>query len=250
MLPRGVHGLTAYQYYFSGLSILFSLFALIVSGFTLYYTFFRHVPDLLVYLRFPQPKQLGTNTLDVNYFFSNMGNQTVFIEDVAIDELWIKSDRPGAEGTIIGEHGQIEWTDESSMCNDPNIYLETFMDTLHAFGASFPSSLTEQQHVPVMRSTTEDYRPLEGLRFALIKPARIYIEGAEAKAAAATVEAGKMKEIAATFERETIPLAKYNVVVCPVIRIFDSKGQPVLAVCKGGRAGHRDPPHPVVGDTI
>jgi hypothetical protein len=93
---------------FSGLSILFSLFALIVSGLTLYYTFFRHVPDLVVYLRFPQPKQLGTNFLDVNYFFSNMGNQTVFIEDVAIDELWVKSDRPGAMGTFHGEHGQIE----------------------------------------------------------------------------------------------------------------------------------------------
>jgi hypothetical protein len=142
-------------------------------------------------------------------------------------------------------------SNESAMCNDRNIYLYTFTDTLHFLPSPFPSSLTEQQHVPVMSSTTEGYRLLEGVRFALIKPTRIYIEGAEAKAAAATVEAGKMKEIAATFETETIPLTKYNVVVvCPVIRIFDGKGQPILAVCRGGRAGHLDPPAPALGDTM
>ena len=43
-----------------------------------------------------------------------------------------------------------------------------------------------------------------------------------------------MKVIAATFETDPFPGAGYNMfIICPVIRLFDSKGQPVLAVCKG-----------------
>src|SRR6516162_9068100 len=78
-----------------GISILAILASAGMSALTLWLANFWHRPDLVVYLRFPEPKQLGTNTLDVNYFFSNMGNQTVLVENVVIDELWIKSDKPG-----------------------------------------------------------------------------------------------------------------------------------------------------------
>jgi hypothetical protein len=43
-----------------------------------------------------------------------------------------------------------------------------------------------------------------------------------------------MKVIGTTFETDPAPTAEYNtVLICPVIRFFDSKGQPVLAVCRG-----------------
>ena len=63
---------------------------------------------------------------------------------------------------------------------------------------------------------------------------RIYIDGAETSSSSATVEAGKMKVIGTTFETDPAPTAEYNtVLICPVVRFFDSKGQSVLAVCRG-----------------
>jgi hypothetical protein len=215
--------------------ILLSLLALIVAGFTMYFTFFWHFSDLLVYLRFPELKQLGTNTLDVNYFFSNMGNQTAFVEDVAVDELWMKSDDPGV---IMGVGSEVD------RCSDANLLVPTSM----AFETFMPSrlpSLIGRQHFPLF-PTIRGPDTVKGVLFELFKPAKIYIDGAEAKTAAATVEAGKMKVISATFEMEPLPVAEYNVaVVCPVIRIFDSKGQPILAVCKGSKFGHLNAPNAV-----
>jgi hypothetical protein len=80
-----------------------ALLAVLISGGALYVSV-RTSPslwpnqDLLVYLRFPNPQQIGTATLDLNYFFINMGNQGVMIENVSIGDLWIKSAKPGVQG--------------------------------------------------------------------------------------------------------------------------------------------------------
>jgi hypothetical protein len=74
----------------------------------------------------------------------------------------------------------------------------------------------------------------DGSAHRLVKPEKIYIDGAETQSSSATVEAGKMKVIAATFETDPFPGGVYNMfIICPIIRFFDSKGQPVFAVCKG-----------------
>jgi hypothetical protein len=55
-----------------------------------------------------------------------------------------------------------------------------------------------------------------------------------------------MKVIGTTFDTDPAPAAQYNtIVICPVKRFFDSKGQPVLAVCRGWQSSH-----PEIGGTL
>jgi hypothetical protein len=199
-----------------------------MSALTLWLANFWHRPDLVVYLRFPEPKQLGTNTLDVNYFFSNMGNQTVLVENVVIDELWIKSDKPGYSGPGM----------EVDRCNDPNLWMPNIL-TL----SRIVPSVVWEEHKPIPTEFGRlDPQFVQGVLFAVVKPEKLYIDGAEARTAATTVEAGKIKAIGATFKTEPRP-AEYNVVVvCPVVSFFDSKGQPVLAMCKGWQSGKLNSP--------
>src|ERR1700730_17457512 len=83
------------------LALFVAVAALLWSGANTFFTLFHHPEDLRVYLRFPRPRQVGTNTLDINYFFSNMGNQAAQIEDVALDELWVNSDRTNISGAEL-----------------------------------------------------------------------------------------------------------------------------------------------------
>jgi hypothetical protein len=75
------------------LALVVAVAALLWSGANTFFTFFWHPEDLRVYLRFPKPLQVGANTLDINYFISNMGNQSILIEDVTIDKILVNSDR-------------------------------------------------------------------------------------------------------------------------------------------------------------
>jgi hypothetical protein len=180
---------------------------------------FWHFSDFRVYLDFPKPDQVGTNTFDVNYFFQNMGNQTVLLEDVEIDDLWIKSARPGVLGGDLDR------------CTDRALSFATIATLIRIL----PSSIWEE-HKPIFRTSDE---PIEGMLVAVVKPTKIYIDGSEAKSAAVTVEAGKMKVITATFETAPLPIANYETaVVCPVIRLFNNDGRPVMAVCKGSQNSH------------
>jgi hypothetical protein len=185
------------------LALVVAVAALLWSGANTFFTFFWHPEDLRVYLRFPKPLQVGTNTLDINYFFSNMGNQAVLIEDVAIDEIWVNSDRTNIGGA------------ELHRCDDVGYLGNTWLI-----------------HPPPL-----DKGPLslnDGALLAPARPSKIVIDSAETNSSSATVEAGKMKAIDATFQTDPAPTKEYNaVLICPVVRFFDSKGQPVLAVCRG-----------------
>jgi hypothetical protein len=184
---------------------LVAVAALLWSGANTFFTFFYHPEDLRVYLRFPKPLQVGTNTLDINYFLSNMGNQSVTIEDVATDELWVNSDRTNIGGA------------ELHRCDDVGYLGNSLLTTP-------PPPEVWNGHVTLN----------DGALFASVRPARIYIDGIEKNSSSAAVEAGKMKVIGTTFETDPVPAAEYNtVVICPVVRFFDSRGQPVLAVCRG-----------------
>jgi|SRR6516162_5769190 hypothetical protein len=187
------------------LALFVAVAALLWSGANTFFTVFWHPEDLRVYLRFPKPLQVGTNTLEVNYFFTNMGNQAALIEDVAMDELWINSTPPK-----IGA--------EFYRCDDVG-YLG---NTRLTYADSLPEPLRKPSQLK------------DGVLFAPAKPAKIYVDGAETKSASTIVEAGKMKMISTTFETHVVPQGEYNsIVICPVIKFFDSKGQPVLAVCRG-----------------
>jgi hypothetical protein len=209
------------------LALLVAAAALLWSGANTFFTFFWHFSDFRVYLTFPKPEQVGTNTLDVNYFFSNMGNQTVLIQDIEIDDLWIKSADPGLVGGDLNR------------CDDRDLLLPTF-----ATFERWAPSQTWEEHKPIWPSRIgPNTKPKEGVLLAVLKPTKIYIDGSEVKTASVTVETGKMKLISATFETTPLPIENYETaVVCPVIRLFDNEGLPVLAVCKGSQFSHPSPP--------
>jgi hypothetical protein len=189
------------------LALFVAVAALLWSGVNTFFTLFWQHSDLRVYLRFPKPMQVGTDTLDLSYLFSNMGNQGALVEDVSIYELWINSDHPD-----FGE-------EELHRCEDVSYIRPQFL--------AFTPREFRREH-------SQMFKNKDGSLFAAVQPDKIYIDGTEAKSAAVTVEAGKMRVIGATFGTDLLPQAQYNtVVICPAINFFDSKGQPVLAVCEG-----------------
>jgi hypothetical protein len=103
-----------------------------------------------------------------------MGNRTVLIEDVAMDELWVNNDR-----TDIGELHR---------CDDVGYLGNTLLT--HP-----PPEKFQQKHFPLQ----------DGALFAPVRPAKIYMEGAATNSSSATVEAGKMKVINAIFETDPAP---------------------------------------------
>jgi hypothetical protein len=186
------------------LALFVAVAALLWSGANTFFTVFWHPEDLRVYLRFPKPLQVGTSTLEVNYFFTNMGNQAALIEDVSIYELWINSDHPDFGGV------------ELHRCEDVSYIRPQFL------------ALTPREF---RREHSQMFKTKDGSLFAAVQPDKIYVDGTEAKSSAVTVEAGKMRVIGATFGTDVLPYD--TVVICPAINFFDSKGQPVLAVCEG-----------------
>jgi hypothetical protein len=185
------------------ISVLALVISIVSPLVTLYFTYYRHIEDLRVYLRFPEPLEVGSNTLHLNYFFSNRGNEPVMVEDVSIIELWIKSEKSNIGGA------------ELQACDDPTLFRPDFI-------AALPKQF-RNEHV-TMKS---------GASFSSFRPVKTYIDGTEGESSAATVEPGKMKAITTTFEPDPVRWENYNtVVICPVIRFFDSQGRPLVATCK------------------
>jgi hypothetical protein len=193
------------------LSLIVAFAALIGTCLNSFFTFFWHPEDLRIYIRSPDAKPLQDkpDTVDIKYFFSNMGNQAVLIDDVSMSEIWVHSATPnnGLAGL--------------DRCNS------------QAYSGQVASLLGTPELLPMQ----------DGSRFRLVRPTKIYGDGAESKSSAAAIEAGKMKVISATFETDTAPGPEYNMlIICPVINFFDSKGQPVIAVCKGWVSSHPGSP--------
>jgi hypothetical protein len=159
-LASGVRKIAKYltpQY----LAIWIASVALLVSMATLYLTFFRHIEDFRVYLRFPEPLEVGTNRLHLNYFFSNRGNEPVLIEDVSIIELWIKSEKQNIGG------GELQ------ACDNPTLLRPDFI-------AFLPPDIIKSKHM-YMKS---------GAMFSVFRPVKTYIDGTEGGSSAATVDEG------------------------------------------------------------
>jgi hypothetical protein len=171
------------------LALVVAVAALLWSGANTFFTWFWHPEDLRVSLRFPKPLQVGTNTLDITFFFSNMANQAVLIEDVAMDELWLNSDRTNMGGA------------ELHRCDDVGYLGNTLL--------TFPPPNEVLRGLPFQ----------DGL-FAPVRPVRIYVEGTATNLSATTIEAGKMKVISATFETDPAPALEYNGTHLPSGQIF------------------------------
>jgi hypothetical protein len=180
--------------------------------------------DLRLYLRFPTPEQVGTDTLNVNYLFTNMGNQAVLIEDVGIYELWVNMNMKHSWSSV----------EKLPLCKADDDIFD---------GPEYWNSLLNS--VPALKGKRQmkfadgvmlgDINPgAGGMTISLYQPVDTYVDGAEEKTSSATLEAGKMRVIATRFKTDPVPRDNYNtVVICPVIRYFDSRGHPQLAVCEG-----------------
>ena len=128
-----------------------------------------------------------------------MGNQAALIEDVGIYELWVNSAH------------SYDGAAELHLCKEAIVIRPSF------FWLGSTATLPTMQDVRVKR----------------YQPATTYIDGTE-KTSSITVDAGKLRIIAATFKTDAVPRDEYNTaVICPFIRLFDSKGHPVLAMCEG-----------------
>jgi hypothetical protein len=151
----------------------------------------------------------------LNYFFSNMGNQSALIEDVGIYEFVLNSPYPSMSAA---ENFSASAASAFHVCEDA-ISLRPDMLTF-----SPPEAANQWMSIGIKgRVSLRPYQPV-----------KIYVDGAEEKTSSVTVEAGKMRAIATTFKMDSVPRDEYynTVVICPVIRLFDSKG-PVFAVCDG-----------------
>src|ERR1700680_3129215 len=63
---------------------IISCIALLVSMANSYFTFFWDHENLRLYLRFRDPLQVGTDKIDLTYFFTNLGDRAILVEDLAI----------------------------------------------------------------------------------------------------------------------------------------------------------------------
>jgi hypothetical protein len=63
----------------------------LISLITLYLTYFWKPDDLVVYFRFTDPQEVGTNQLHLSYIFSNAGKTPAFVEAVSLTEVFYQS---------------------------------------------------------------------------------------------------------------------------------------------------------------
>jgi hypothetical protein len=199
------------------------LLSVLISLVTLYITNFWKPDDLVVYFRFMDPKEVGTNQLHLNYIFSNAGKTPVFIEDVSLTEVFYRSNED--DGRTIPN---------VDICKDENIRTPAIV-------AFLPTNVQSQ---PVGTAN--------GRYSKLYTPKTIYLGNVQSPFSSLNIEAGAQRAISAVYEMDAIDWTKSNVVLlCPIVRFFDSSGRPSTAICdgwqsdqfpvvKGGAKGTRD----------
>jgi hypothetical protein len=183
-------------------ALLISVVSLVPWMGTFYFNFFYRPDDLRAYFRFPNPNEVGTDHLQLNYFFVNRGKEPSAIEDVSVIELAMSST------STVGGSEQIacEW----------GLYPPDFM-------AFRPSEL---RHVHTTLQSGTD--------FSFYEPKKLYVDGVESTSSAILIEPGKIRSIGATFQTDIVDRGKFNaVVLCPVVRLFDNLGRPTFVICKG-----------------
>jgi hypothetical protein len=181
------------------------LLSVLISLVTLYLTYFWKPDDLVVYFRFSDPKEIGTNQLHLNYIFSNAGKTPVFIEDVSLDEVFYQ------------RSGNVSMVPNLDICK--NWKLQT--PSLVAFE---PSEIQSKAA----------FFPEERFYSAFRNPKMVYINNVQSPFPSINIEAGAQRAISAVYEMDAIDWSKFDVVLlCPIVRFFDSSGRPSTAVCDG-----------------
>jgi hypothetical protein len=185
-----------------GLAVL----SLIVSGGVLSDNLMRDFwkpDDLVVFFRFLDPKEVGTNQLHLNYVFSNSGKTPTFIEDVSLVEVFYQ---------------QI-----------PN--AQSYPD-LGICEANSPTPATITMLPSFVQSTPVKYANGEYKKF--YTPKTIYLGGVQSSFSSLNIDVGTQRAISTVYEMDPVDWNNFNVVLlCPIVRFFDSTGRPFTAICKG-----------------
>ena len=167
--------------------------------------YFWRPDDLVVYFRFIDPNEIGTNQLHLNYIFSNAGKTPAFIEDVSLTEVFYQSN---ADGRTIPN---------MDICKDETIQTPAIVAFMQPAFQSQPIS-----------------HPKGGWYSRLYTPKTIYSGSVQSPFSSLNIDAGAQRAISAVYEMDAIDWNKFNVVLlCPVIRFFDSSGHPSTAICDG-----------------
>jgi hypothetical protein len=181
------------------------ILSILISGVALYLTYFWKPDDLVVYFRFANPNEIGTSQLHLNYIFSNSGKTPAFIEDVSLTEVFYQSN---ADGSAIPN---------MDICKDESIQTPTFVALMQ----------------PALQSQPMLHQK-EGWYSRLYTPKTIYSGGIQSPFSSLNIDVGAQRAISAVYEMDAIDWNKFNVVLlCPVIRFFDSSGHPSTAICDG-----------------
>jgi hypothetical protein len=176
--------------------------SLLVSLTTLVLTYFWKPDDLVAYFRFVNPGEIGTNQLHLNYIFSNAGKTPAFVEDVSITEVFYHSDA------------------YSNTIPDMDICKRTYTPS---FVASIPSNI---QSKPIHFS--------EGWYAMFYRPKLVFVANTQSTFSSISIEADAQRAISTVYEMEAVDWSKFNVVLlCPVVRFFNSYGHPSTAICDG-----------------
>jgi hypothetical protein len=158
----------------------------------------------VVYFRFTDPKEVGTDEIHLNYVLSNAGKTPAFIEDVSLTEIF------------YAYKGNASTTPSLDLCKDESI--ET--PTLAALNPQAVRSLPLLHH--------------DGWYSKLYTPKIIYLGGVQSPFSSINIDAGAQRAISTIYEMDAIDWNKFNVVLlCPVVRFFDSSGRPSTAICDG-----------------
>jgi hypothetical protein len=181
------------------------LLSILISLATLFLTYFWKPDDLVVYFRFVDPTEIGTGQLHLNYIFSNAGKTPAFIEDVSLTEVFYQSSGNGSTIPSL------------DICKDQSIETPTF-------AALGPPSVRSQ---PILHEK-------EGWYSKLYTPKMIYSGNIQSPFSSLNIDAGAQRAISAVYEMDAIDWNKFNIVLlCPVVRFFDSSGRPSTAICDG-----------------
>jgi hypothetical protein len=177
-----------------------------LASFIAYCVYNFYKPDaLVVYFRFTDPKEVGTNQLHLNYIFSNAGKNPVFIEDVNLTEVFYQSKEN--DGRTIPS---------TDICKDPNIQTPALV-------AFLPPEVNSQ---PVVDAN--------GRYNKLYTPKTIYLGSVQSPFSSLNIDVGAQRAISAIYEMDAVDWNKFNVVLlCPIIRFFDSSGHQFTAICDG-----------------
>jgi hypothetical protein len=140
----------------------------------------------------------------LNYIFSNAGKTQVFIEDVGITEVFYK--REGDNKTI----------DNTKVCVNPILYTPEYLSFLSKDVKTKPTHFRE------------------GWYGTFYDPSTVYIANSPSTFSSTNINSGEQRAISTVYKMNPIDWDKFdNVLLCPVVRFFNSYGRPTTAICNG-----------------